>query len=152
MLLYWVALSLLLADQLVKQIIIQRLVIGESVPVIKSIFHITFVQNTGIAFGLLQDNPGILTALITVCVLLLAFFSYKILSRPLIEKIAYGLILGGALGNLVDRFRFGWVVDFLDFRIWPVFNLADSGITIGVILFAWRIIFIHERAEKNPNH
>jgi len=151
MLLYWIALALLLADQLTKSVIIYQLSVGDSIPVLKGIFHISFIHNTGIAFGMLQDNPLVLTIIITVCVIFLMVFSYKILSRPLWDRIAYGLILGGAIGNLIDRFRFGWVVDFLDFRIWPIFNLADSGITIGVILFAWRILFVHEQAKKNTS-
>ena len=91
-----------------------------------------------------------LTVLVSLCVIVLLFYSVKIAKKSAIEKIAYGLILGGAIGNLIDRFRFGWVVDFLDFRIWPVFNVADSGITIGVILFAWIIIFGHDK-EKNSH-
>ena len=74
-------------------------------------------------------------------------FSKKMQKESLLERIAYGLILGGAVGNLIDRIRFGWVIDFFDFRIWPVFNPADCGITIGVIFFAWKILFGRERHE-----
>jgi len=145
MLLYWVALFLVAADQVSKYLILHQLPLGESFPLISNIFHLTMIHNTGIAFGLFQQNPSMLTLLIGLCVLLLAVFSFRMLKESRWEQIAYGLILGGACGNLIDRIRFGWVVDFLDFRIWPVFNLADSGITIGVILFAWKILFADSR-------
>ena len=144
MLLYWAALLLVAADQVSKQLILIFLTLGESLPVLPDIFHLTTVHNTGIAFGLFQKNPHLLTLLIGICVLLLLVFSRRVVRESLLERLAYGLILGGALGNLIDRVRFGWVIDFLDFRIWPVFNLADSGITIGVILFAWKILFVRQ--------
>jgi len=147
MLLYWAALLLVVADQVSKQFVLVRLPLGESLPLLPNIFHLTAVHNTGIAFGFFQDNPHLLTLLIGSCVLMLFIFSKRMMRESLVERLAYGLILGGAVGNLIDRVRFGWVIDFLDFRIWPVFNLADSGITIGVILFAWKILFVREKNE-----
>jgi signal peptidase II len=147
MLLYGVALLWVVLDQFSKYFILETFGLGQSLPILPPIFHLTLVHNTGIAFGLFQNSPFVLTTLIAVCVLALLFFSYKIFKKSSYEQIAYGLILGGAIGNLIDRVRFGWVVDFLDFRIWPVFNLADSGITIGVILFAWTILFGHENKK-----
>lgn len=147
MLLYWAALLLVAADQVSKQFILVRLPIGESLPILPGLFHLTTVHNTGIAFGLFQNDPRLLTLLISVCVLLLLLFSWRVVQEPLLERLAYGFILGGAVGNLIDRVRFGWVIDFLDLRIWPVFNVADSGITIGVILFAWKILFVREKNE-----
>lgn len=147
MLLYWAALLLVAADQVSKQFILVRLPLGDSIPLLPGLFHLTAVRNTGIAFGLFRDNPHLLTLLIGVCVLLLLVFSRRMTQESFLERLAYGLILGGAVGNLIDRIRFGWVIDFLDFRIWPVFNLADSGITIGVVLFAWKILFTREKNE-----
>ncbi len=147
MLLYWAALLLVAADQVSKQFILVRLPIGESLPILPGLFHLTTVHNTGIAFGLFQNDPRLLTLIISDCVLLLLLFSWRVVQEPLLERLAYGFILGGAVGNLIDRVRFGWVIDFLDLRIWPVFNVADSGITIGVILFAWKILFVREKNE-----
>lgn len=147
MLLYWAALLLAAADQISKQFIFVRLPLGESIPLLPNFFHLTTVHNTGIAFGLFRNDPHLLTLLIGVCVLLLLVFSRRMMQESRLEQLAYGFILGGAVGNLIDRVRFGWVIDFLDFRIWPVFNLADSGITIGVILFAWKILFVREKNE-----
>jgi len=147
MFLYAVALGLTVFDQVSKFIVLQSLDGGQSIPVIPSIFHFTLVQNTGIAFGLFQNNPMLLTYLICFCVFLLALYSIRIRKESKIEQLAFALILGGAVGNLIDRFRLGWVVDFIDFRVWPVFNIADSGITIGVILLAWKLLFQHRKAS-----
>jgi len=141
MLVYFVAFGLVILDQLSKLLILQTFVFGESIPLIPQVLHLTLIQNTGIAFGLFQNNPGLLTAIITACVILLLIYSIRLHSAHKLEQWAFGLILGGAFGNLIDRFRFGWVVDFIDLRVWPVFNLADSGITIGVILLAWKVLF-----------
>jgi len=149
MLHYWVAILWIAADQITKFFILQKMVVGESIPVFPQIFHITFVHNTGIAFGLLRDHPFWLTGFIFLCILILLFYSLKLSKISSFERIAYGLILGGAIGNFIDRMRFGAVVDFLDFQIWPVFNLADSGITIGVTLFAWKILFGQKTSREN---
>jgi len=147
MLVYFVALGLVILDQLSKLLILQTFVFGESISLIPQVLYLTLIQNTGIAFGLFQNNPSLLTAIITACVILLLIYSIRLRSAPQLEQWAFGLILGGAFGNLIDRFRFGWVVDFIDLRVWPVFNLADSGITIGVILLAWKVLF-----RSKPSH
>ena len=130
-----VLLTIFLLDQLSKFLILKTLSFGDSVPVIPRIFHLTLVRNTGIAFGLLQGwshllvwmNLGLLSAFLLLIVL------RRFFKKPLLQ-IGVGMIAGGGLGNLLDRFRFGYIVDFLDFRIWPVFNLADSAICIGTFL------------------
>lgn len=103
-----------------------------SIPVLKDIFHITVIFNTGAAFGILKGNTNLLTCLGIVFVGLFIFFIKKEEKKNLIFLIACGLILGGALSNLYDRIFLGFVVDYIDLRIWPVFNLSDSGISIGV--------------------
>lgn len=114
---------------------------GSTVPVIKGIFHLTLVENTGAAFGIFRDHPAVFVAIaagFSFLVVLFIVIKRRVLSAP--EKFALSLILGGTLGNLTDRLRFGYVVDFLDFRVWPVFNAADSCITIGAVLLAWSIL------------
>ncbi|MBI4115746.1 MAG: signal peptidase II [Candidatus Omnitrophica bacterium] len=124
-----------LLDQLTKAFALKFLSFGESWPVLSSIFHLTLVQNQGIAFGLFQGFDKILLLIITVSIGILVVVALR--SDPLRPRahLALGLILGGAFGNWIDRIRIGSVIDFLDFRIWPVFNLADTAITIGVGLF-----------------
>lgn len=145
---YLVALILLSVDQFSKYIIRQNVSLAESIPVIKRIFHITYVENTGIAFGLFPQGHFLFIAISFIIISVIIFFERKKIIKSLKEKICLGLILGGASGNLIDRLRFGFVIDFLDFRIWPVFNLADSGVCIGGILMLFFILRKRPRKER----
>ena len=135
--LYLVAAFVFLSDQATKAIALQFLKPRLSIPLVPNFFHLSFVENSGIAFGFFQGHPGLLTFVISASVLVLLICSRLFQNRPFPYTLAYGFILGGALGNWVDRIRWQHVIDFLDFRIWPVFNLADSFITVGVIVFIW---------------
>lgn len=115
---------------------------NESLPVIKSVFHITYVNNPGAAFGLLANKtPVFIGVTLVVAVFILLTYNYLPPGRPLL-RLALALMLGGAMGNLIDRVSFGYVIDFLDFRIWPVFNVADMAIVTGVVLLCWYILVI----------
>ncbi|MEW6170921.1 MAG: signal peptidase II [Candidatus Omnitrophota bacterium] len=120
---------LFLLDQLTKFYFSKILLFGESISIINNIFHITLVYNKGAAFGIFQGK-----VFLFIIVSILAI--YLILLNIKHKDISFNwiLILAGACGNLLDRLRLGYVVDFLDFRIWPVFNIADSYITIGIFL------------------
>ena len=141
----------MVADQLSKAWIKVNLPGGESVPA-EGLFRLTHVHNTGAAFGLFQGQLFSLTivALIGIIVVLLfALFYYRrfpFLDSKLV-KPSLGLILGGAVGNLIDRLRLGYVTDFIDIGIWPAFNIADSAIVVGVVIFAYLFIF-----AKAKNH
>jgi signal peptidase II len=130
-------------DRLSKAMALGHLAPAESIPVIPNLFYLTRVQNTGAAFGLLKDSQ---IALSVVSVLFLAFlFCFVIpswrrqqnanspvgLGRRRLCEVSWAMMGAGALGNLVDRLTVGAVIDFLDFRIWPVFNIADTFICIG---------------------
>ena len=138
-----VALVIVCADQLSKLWLKASLAPGETL-FEAGIFRITRVHNTGAAFGLFQDQSFALTvvallgaALILVCALFMRRFP------PLDStwgRLALGLILGGTIGNLVDRFRLGYVVDFIDIGWWPAFNLADSALVVGVIILALTLL------------
>lgn len=132
--LYNVAGIVLLFDQLTKFWAVSFLKPRVSVPVFPNVFNLTFVENTGIAFGLFQGHPGLWTLVITASILCLFVGSWFFRNQSLARRLAFGFVLGGAIGNWMDRIRFEHVIDFLDFHIWPVFNIADSFITIGVIL------------------
>ena len=97
------------------------------------------VRNSGVAFGLFQGY-GLLVTLATLVLLVVLMRTTLRSSQGRLVPLCMGLILGGAVGNLIDRVRFGGVVDFLDFRVWPVFNLADSCITIGAVLMALSLL------------
>jgi signal peptidase II len=123
------------ADQLTKQVVAGTLSLGEEVQ-IAGPFSIHHVRNSGIAFGLFSDWTSIVIALTAVAVLWMVVFFARSGSRHPILPVALGFVLGGSLANLLDRVRLGYVVDFLDFRYWPAFNLADVFIVVGVaILF-----------------
>ena len=122
--------GLVILDQLTK-FFANKLALGDSFPVVKNIFHITLVHNRGSAFGI--DVPVIVPILLSVvAICVIAYYRKEIIKKKALA-IFSALILGGALGNLIDRGMLGFVRDFIDFRIWPAFNFADAGLTIGVI-------------------
>jgi len=131
-----------LVDQLTKALAQFFLSPGISHPVLPPIFHLTLVENRGIAFGFFQGGDKILFVVITVSILVLAVIGFRTSPERVRNHLGIGLILGGALGNWVDRIRIGAVVDFLGFWIWPVFNLADTAITVGVGIFLLRFLFL----------
>ena len=134
------AFAVLAADQATKWFALEVLSRVPTVPVFPGLFHLTFVLNSGVAFGFFQGH-GLWITLGTLVILALLFRATLRLTPGKWVPVCLGLILGGAMGNLIDRLRFGSVVDFLDFRVWPVFNLADSCITVGAALLAvnlWR--------------
>lgn len=137
----WVFMILtFMVDQFTKYVVNSSLEYLQSVPVIKGIFHLTYVHNYGAAFGILQNRRGLFILVSAVVIVLVVYF-YKQLPKDWATQVALGLAIGGTLGNMFDRLRVGYVVDFFDFRIWPIFNIADTAIVVGMILFAWRILF-----------
>lgn len=148
-----IAIAVFLFDQLAKKYISKSLSLGRSIPVIKNVFHLTLVHNSGVAFGLFKNRQAffiIVTSIVILCIALALFLNRK--QNSLSRRIAFGLILGGACGNLLDRLRLGFIVDFFDFRIWPVFNIADSAITIGICLLAVDLIMRPKQEAKDRVH
>ena len=145
-----IAILVVVIDQITKFFAQKLLPVSGTVAVIKGIFHLTLASNQGAAFSILRGATPFFITVAVICILLMIFlFSRpKLLERTLgvrsgdlIVRLGFGLIAGGTLGNLIDRVRFGYVVDFLDFRVWPVFNVADSAITIGGILICYKMLF-----------
>ena len=139
-----IGLLILIIDQLSKVWIRTNLSEGQALFEL-GFFRITHITNTGAAFGLFQGQSFILTivavlaiAVVLVCGLYISRFFPWLDSR--LSKLSLGLLLGGTVGNLIDRLRFGYVTDFIDFGYWPVFNVADASVTIGVILFAYSLL------------
>ena len=131
---------IVLLDQATKFLAVQFLKPLGQISVIPGVFHLSYVENTGIAFGMFQDHPSIWSGIISVSVLALFVGSYFFRDESVSKRVAYSFILGGALGNWIDRIRLHSVIDFLNFIVWPVFNIADSFITIGVVIFIWYAI------------
>ncbi|HHW45099.1 MAG TPA: signal peptidase II [Desulfotomaculum sp.] len=139
---FWVtALAALVVDQVSKELIQRWMWEGESIAVIPHVFHITYIRNPGAAFGLFPYRTGFFVAVTLLVAAAVVVAHLRLSPARHLMRISLGLVLGGAVGNLIDRLRFGLVVDFLDFRIWPVFNLADTAIVIGaflLVLAVWR--------------
>lgn len=136
---YVVAASVLAVDQLTKWAVIRFMEIGESIPIWDGVFHLTSHRNRGAAFGILQGQRWLFVLIAALVVIGLAAYLPRVRrDRPLVA-VALAFLLGGALGNLVDRIRFGEVVDFLDVRLinYPIFNVADSAIVIAGTLLLW---------------
>ena len=130
------AVSAFVADRLTKEWILGSLAVGESRHFLGNIIYLTFVHNRGGAFGLFVSFSFIFKAMGVIVPLVILIFFKKLLEKGWGWVIAASLIMGGALGNLYDRILYGYVVDFIDIRVWPIFNVADIAITIGIgILF-----------------
>ncbi len=127
------ALIVVLIDQLTKFLIRQNFELNQSIAVIKNFLHLTYVTNTGSAFGLFKGFNLFFIFFYIVAILIILYLFKDIKENEKSIQAFAGLLLGGTTGNLIDRFFFGAVIDFVDLRIWPVFNLADSAITISVI-------------------
>lgn len=147
---------IVLLDQFSKYIIQIYFIPNISFPVIKGVFHITLVFNKGAAFGLFKGATSIFIFISFLCIFAIIFLLrrnrwfenfFGLDTNYLSARLSLGLILGGAFGNLIDRLRYSYVVDFLDFRCWPVFNLADSAITIGGIIIFLSVLR-QERKDK----
>jgi signal peptidase II len=136
-------------DQITKVLVRANLAPGESVPA-DGWFRFTHVTNTGAAFGLFP-NQGLLLLVTTIIgvAAIVTYYLYPPVQTPVLT-MSLGLQLGGALGNLVDRVSLGHVTDFLDFRIWPVFNLADSAIVTGVVVLTGYMLLFDRHAKAPP--
>lgn len=125
-------------DQGIKKIITMSIGLGESIALIPSFFHFTYVRNTGAAWSILEGNRIFLILVSIVAIGLVYFFMIKDKKIEKIEEIGYGILLGGIVGNLIDRTIFGYVIDFLHFTFggyqFPIFNIADIGIVIGTFI------------------
>lgn len=121
-----------LFDQLTKLLIRQNFQLNQSFPIIKNFLHLTYVTNTGSAFGLFK-GLNVFFILFSIIVIIVIFYYLKKIKEKVLP-FSIGLLLGGTIGNLIDRIFYGAVIDFIDFRIWPVFNVADSAVTISIML------------------
>jgi len=138
--LFLIASVVIIFDQITKYLVRNSMCLGETIPLIPNFFHITHVQNPGAAFGILAYQTSFFI-LIGVLVIFFIFYFWRQLGEgKLLLKFALSLQLGGAIGNLIDRIYFGQVTDFFDFRVFPVFNIADIAITVGVGLLCLEIL------------
>lgn len=134
-----IAVIIALADQWTKDAVRASFALGESRPIIEGFFSFTYVRNTGAAWGILGGQNTSLTILSVVMLAAMVIFRRAFLSDTWEHRLALGLMLGGIVGNLMDRVRLGWVTDFFDFYVsvyhWPAFNIADAAICVGVGIY-----------------
>ncbi|MCX5833523.1 MAG: signal peptidase II [Deltaproteobacteria bacterium] len=149
------AAAIILLDQATKHLIDSNMSLGDSFPVIQGLFNITYVRNPGAAFGIFAKSPEIfrtvfLIAVTSAAMLLILYYIRMNRGRDVLLNLALSLIFGGAIGNLIDRIRFGEVIDFLDFYVgshhWPAYNVADSAISTGAVLLLLAMIW--KKGEK----
>ncbi|MBN1473065.1 MAG: lipoprotein signal peptidase [Syntrophaceae bacterium] len=149
---------IIVLDQVTKSVITKKLFMYGTHKVIDGFFNLVYVMNPGAAFGFLADMPEIFrySFFIGITLLAMALIIYYIVkseNESFLIILSLSLIFGGAVGNLIDRVRFGAVVDFLDFYIgswhWPAFNVADSAITVGALLMLWEFIVRRRKAKDS---
>ena len=149
-----VALCVVLLDQASKEWVRGAFSLHESVPVIPGFFHLTYIRNTGAAWGLFSGQNIALSALALVMLAVLVAFRRKILPPGRVHRVALGLLCGGIVGNLFDRLRLDYVVDFLDvyWRVhhFPAFNVADSAICIGVGIYVLGTLLVQAPEAAAP--
>lgn len=145
---------IVLLDQWSKFLVLQRLHLGESWSVIPGYFSFTYLRNTGAVWGILQHQNEWLVLLSFAVLILMAVFYRWLVDDRRVHRLAIGCMIGGIVGNLIDRIKLGWVTDFLDFywasNHWPCFNLADAAICVGVGIYAVSTLWMS--AQRLPTH
>ena len=154
---YLISLVIVLLDQLAKLLVVRSMPLGQNIPIVPGCFDLTFVLNPGAAFSLFATlpewirNPFFILISVGAAVLIVAYRS-RYLRENRLASVSLALIFGGAIGNLIDRLRYGVVVDFLDAHIyqyhWPIFNVADSSISVGVALLLLEMLLEWRRERK----
>jgi len=148
------SITILILDQIIKYVVKTKMHLYESISIIKDILNITYIQNPGVSFGLLGGSENeikrwILVLIIAFAIVLVTVYWFTYRQKNFFYNFASGLILGGALGNFIDRLLIGKVIDFIDvgyknFR-WPVFNFADTSISTGIGILIFYFLFLKQK-------
>jgi len=147
---------ILVIDQITKFVVRSSMnLFSPSIQLLGNFFKLTYVENSGIAFGInFTNGPIVFIVLASIATIFISWYLWKSKDKSYIFKLSLAFILGGAIGNLIDRYLFGKVVDFFHLSIgqysWPVFNVADSFVTIGMVLYLY-CIYIDEKVESTSN-
>lgn len=146
------AVVIVVLDQVSKYVVQTNMFEGQSIPILENIFHLTYINNPGAAFGMLPNKTSFFIVMSVVVFVGVIWYARTLPKQQRLTRLALGLVLGGAIGNLIDRVRFGAVVDFFDFRVWPVFNIADIAISVAVVLIIWELFRQEEdKSTVEPN-
>jgi len=155
LLIFSIAAAVLITDQVSKALVSAYLPLNEGwnpIAELRPFVSLTYIHNSGAAFGLLPNGNFLFTIIAMVVSGIIIFSSNRLLPEDgVLVRVSLGLQLGGALGNLIDRLRFGYVIDFIDFKFWPIFNVADSCISIGVAILAFYLLFVRPDERPTPD-
>jgi len=151
---YIIAAIIVIVDQITKFLTVQNISLGESIEVIPGIFSLTYIQNTGAAWSILEGQMNFFYIITLIVVIMLIYFLHKEAKGEPLFALAISFMLGGALGNFIDRLHLQYVIDMfqLDFISFPIFNVADSALTVGVIIMLLYVIkdeFFNKNEEEN---
>lgn len=149
--LFAIALAVIALDQYTKALVRANLPLNTSwmpIPWLDPFVTLTHVRNTGAAFGLFPSLGGVFRFVALVVVVAIIVFFRRLAATSWLLRIAFGLQLGGAAGNLIDRLTMGYVTDFVDVRVWPIFNVADSAIVVGTVFLAYYALFVEPSAAR----
>ena len=151
----FITIWVIILDQATKLWIKAQFLLYDSVQVLGDFFRITYIENPGMAFGLRFAGPWFFTLFSFIASIALIVVIYRMRTEPLLPRATLALVLGGAIGNLIDRFAYGQVIDFLDFGLggkrFPVFNVADSAVTIGMVMLIFLVLFEKDDSKKDTS-
>ncbi len=140
-------------DQITKFVVKLQFNLGVSIDIVGDVVRLTYIENPGMAFGIQIGGQMFFTVFATIATFVIFIYIVKAREENITLRISLALILGGAIGNLIDRFLYGKVVDFIDIGIgntrWPIFNAADSAVTIGMVILGWVVLKSHKEEKKN---
>lgn len=149
-----ISLLLVVIDQIVKILVINKMALQQSIIVINNFFNITYVKNTGAAWSILSGNVLLLIMISIIALGVIYYYLIKGKELKKIDIVSYSMLIGGIIGNLIDRVVHGYVIDYLDFKIFnynfPIFNIADTLIVISIIIIGISLI-VGEYREQNRN-
>lgn len=149
-----ISLLFVVIDQVVKILVISKLALQQSITIINNFFNITYVRNTGAAWSILSGNVLLLIMISVLALVTIYYYLIKDKDLNKIDIVSYSMLIGGIIGNLIDRIVHGYVIDYLDFRIFnynfPIFNIADTLIVISIIIIGISLI-VGEYREQNRN-
>lgn len=141
-------------DQATKLLVKARFFLGESIEVLGDVLRFTYIENPGMAFGIRIGGKYFFTVFAALATIVIMIYLYRIRREKLPARLSLALILGGAIGNLIDRFAYGSVIDFIDVGInntrWPVFNIADSAVSIGMVILMALVLFEKDKTAAEP--
>ena len=150
---FLIAAIAVILDQVTKWLAVEFLTKVETVPLIQNVLHLTYLENTGAAFGILKNNRWVFLIISTVAIIALLAYIAKFPLKSKLLGVGLSFIVGGGIGNMIDRVLLGYVVDFIDFRLinFAVFNVADSFVCVGAVLVLIYVFFFSDKKKEVEN-